>query len=52
MNHAGLGLLLLSWNLFELNYYPLMISLEKYNYSYNAVDDLTTKICIPSKTKT
>ena len=35
----------------ELNYYLFMISLDKYNRSCNAVDDLSTKICVPSKAK-
>ena len=33
----------------ELNYCPLLITLDKYNGSFNAVDDLSTKICVPSK---
>ena len=36
-------------NTIELNYYPSMISLDKCNGSCNAVDDLSTKICILSK---
>ena len=28
-----------------------MISLDKSNGSYNFADDLSTKICVPSKTK-
>ena len=28
-----------------------MISLDKHNGSYNAVYDLSTKMCVPSKTK-
>ena len=35
----------------ELNYYLFIISLDKCNGSRNAVDDLSTKICVPSKTK-
>ena len=35
----------------ELNYYPFMISLDKCSRSCNVVDDLSTKICVPSKTK-
>ena len=35
----------------ELNYIPLIISLEKCNAICNAVDDLSTKLCLPSKTK-
>ena len=35
----------------ELNYYPLMISLDKRNGICDIVDDLPTKICVLSKTK-
>ena len=35
----------------ELDYYPLMIILDKCNGNCNAVYDLSTKICVPSKTK-
>ena len=35
----------------ELNYYPFMVSLGKYSWSCNSADDLSTKICILSKTK-
>ena len=38
-------------NYVELYYYPFMISLEKYNISCNAVDELSTKICVPSEIK-
>ena len=38
-------------NPIRLNYYPFMISLDKCNGSCNAVDDLSTNIYIPSKTK-
>ena len=31
--------------------YPFMISLDKCNGSCNTVDDLSTKACVPSKTK-
>ena len=31
--------------------YLLMISLDKYSGSCNAADDLSTKICVPGKTK-
>ena len=37
-------------NSVELNYYPFMISLDKCSGSCNAADDLSTKICVPSKT--
>ena len=35
----------------ELNYYPSIVSLDKSNGSFNVVDDLSMKICVPSKTK-
>ena len=35
----------------ELKYHPFMISLDKYSGSCNSVDGLSTKICIPNKTK-
>ena len=35
----------------ELNCDLFMISLDKCNGICNAIDDLTTKICVPSKTK-
>ena len=35
----------------ELDYLSFMISLDKCNGSCNAVDDLSTKICVPSETK-
>ena len=38
-------------NLIELNYYPVMISLDKCNGSCNVVDNLSTKICVPRETK-
>ena len=38
-------------NPIDLNYYPFRISLDKCNASCNAVDDLSTKVCVPSKTK-
>ena len=42
---------LIDLNPVELNYYPFMISLDKCNGSCNAVDDLSTKIRVPSETK-
>ena len=42
---------LIDLNHVELNYYPFMISLDKCNWSCNAVDDLYIKICVLSKTK-
>ena len=38
-------------NLLELNYYPFQISLDRFNGSCTVVDDLSTKICVPSETK-
>ena len=35
----------------ELNYYPFMISLDKFSGICNSVDDISTKICVSSKTK-
>ena len=35
----------------ELKYYPFMISLHKCSGSCNSVNDLSIKICAPSKTK-
>ena len=35
----------------ELKYYPFMINLDRYSGKCNSVDDLPTKICVPSKTK-
>ena len=35
----------------ELNYYQFMVSLDKCSGHYNTADDLSTKICAPSKTK-
>ena len=42
---------LIDINPVELNYYPFMISLDKCNGSFNAVDNLSTKICVASETK-
>ena len=44
-------LCLIDLNLLECKYYPSMISLDKYSGSSNSVDDLSTKICVPNKTK-
>ena len=41
----------INWNYVELYYYPFIISLEKYNRRCNAVDNLSTKICVPSEIK-
>ena len=42
---------LIDLNLVEHNYYPFLISLHDRNPSCNVVDDLSMKICVPSKTK-
>ena len=42
---------LIDLNPVEFNYYQFMISLDKCNESCNAVDDLSTKISVPSETK-
>ena len=36
----------------ELNFYSLMISVDNCNESCNNDDALSTKLCIPSETKT
>ena len=35
----------------ELNYYPFLITLDKCNGSCNAVDHLSTQMCVTSKTE-
>ena len=42
---------LIDLKLAELNYYPFTITLDKYNGSCNVVDDLFTKISVPSERK-
>ena len=42
---------LIDLNPVELKYYPFMINLDKLRGSGNSVDDLSTKICFPNKTK-
>ena len=42
---------LIHLNPVELNYYPFIINLDKYNRNCIAVDDLSPKICVPSKKK-
>ena len=42
---------LIDLNPIELNYYPFIISLDKYSETCNAIKDLSTKICVPSKAK-
>ena len=38
---------LVNLNPIKVNYYPFMISLDKYNGSCNVDDDLYTEICTP-----
>ena len=42
---------LTDFNPAELNYYPLMVSLDKCNGNCYAADGLSSKMCFPSKTK-
>ena len=42
---------LIDLNPVEFNYYPFMISLDKCDGSFNAVDDFSLKVCAPSETK-
>ena len=42
---------LIDLNSAKFNFFPFMISLDKCNGSCNAIDDLSKKICVPSKTK-
>ena len=42
---------LIDLNSVQLNYYPFMIGLVIYDGSCNAFDDLSIKVCVPSKTK-
>ena len=42
---------LIDLNPVVLNYYPFMISLDKCSESCYTVNDLSTKICVPNKTK-
>ena len=42
---------LIDLNPVELKYYPFIINLDKCSVSYNSVDESSTKMCVPSKTK-
>ena len=42
---------LIDLNPLEIKYYPLIINLDKCSGICNSFDDLSTKICIPSKRK-
>ena len=35
----------------ELNYYLLIVSLDQFSWYSNFADDLSTKVCVPSKKK-
>ena len=35
----------------ELKYYPFMTNLDKCSGNCNSVDDLSTKVCVPTKIK-
>ena len=41
---------LIDLNPVEINYYSIVISLDKCNGSCNVVDDLSTKMCVSSET--
>ena len=45
------SLCLVDLNPVELNCDPFMMSLDKCNGSYNVVEDVSTKICVPNETK-
>ena len=51
MNHTCLGHTLIDPNPIQLNFYPFMISIDKYKGSCNTVLDLSANVCVPSKTK-
>ena len=42
---------LINLNGIKLYYYPFIISLDKFSGRINVVDDLSTKICVPSRIK-
>ena len=42
---------LIDLNLIELKYYPFIVSLDKCRRTCNSGNDLSIKICVPSKTK-
>ena len=43
---------LIDLNPVKFNYYPFMVSLDKFDWnSNNAADDLSAKVCVPSKKK-
>ena len=42
---------LIDLNPVELEHYPFMFNLDKCSESYNSADNLSTKICVPSRKK-
>ena len=42
---------LIDLNSVGLNFYPFLISLDRFNGTCSTVDDLLVKICAPNKTK-
>ena len=50
LNHLWLDLLN-DLNPVKVNYYPLMISLDKCDGSCNVADDLSTKMCVSNEIK-
>ena len=43
--------ILIDLNPNELHYYPFVLSLARYNESYNTLDDLSSRICVSNKTE-
>ena len=35
----------------ELHYYPLVVNLDRCSGSYNALDDLSNRECVPNETE-
>ena len=50
MNRVQISILI-DLNPDELNYYPFVLSLARYNGSYNTLDDLSSRICASNKTE-
>ena len=42
---------LVDLNLNELDYYPFIVSLDRRKGSFNTLDDLSCRICVPIKTE-
>ena len=51
MNHAWLGLLLLIKILLSLIIIYSLINLDQRSGSWNSIDDLSKKVCVPCKIK-